>query len=442
MVLSPFDPSLQAAAIDALNRLANLANGEIQNTVFPFVMGDGSIKFILTRSTVFHRDENGKVTEALLVHSDITDLKEIESKLDKSEETRKAILYAIPDMVFTVDTKGLIVDFYPGEFQKELLESLQLVGKDVKEIISKDKYEAVKMLIQQTAEKKIANTLEFDQQERDFTYYYELRISPFTDTEVIIVVRDITDLKASQRQLDHYNKELYGKNQELERYITSNSELEKFAYIASHDLREPLRSLTGFAQLLQKRNKGNLSLESEEFIDNIIQGAQRMNTLVNGLLEYSRIATSGKPFTTVNLMHLIKKVKSDLKVNIEETDTELVVFDLPEINCDELQMRQLLQNLISNAIKFRGDRAPIIKVSSEENESYWKFKIEDNGIGLDMKYKEQVFQIFTRLHSQEQYQGSGIGLSVCKKIVERHGGRIWLESTVGKGTSVYFTVLT
>jgi light-regulated signal transduction histidine kinase (bacteriophytochrome) len=163
---------------------------------------------------------------------------------------------------------------------------------------------------------------------------------------------------------------------------------------------------------------------------------------VSGLLEYSRITSVGKPFTNSNLPDLIKKVQSDLKITIEENKAELILFDLPEIYCDELQIRQLFQNLISNAIKFRSDKNPIVKIWAEKNDRHWLFKIEDNGIGIDMKFKDQVFQIFSRLHSQDKYQGSGIGLSVCKKILERHGGQIWLESVPGYGTTIFFTILT
>jgi len=434
-------PEYKEEAIAAIMKVTTLPDGEIQSTVFPFLAGDGSIRFLLSRSTVFQRDGSGQVTHILMAHSDITDLKETESKLDKSEETRKAILYAIPDMVVIVGADGIITDFYPNDLYRRAFEAINFIGKHVSDILKPDTCKDVMELISRTIQENKMHSYNLEETSQDKTYYFELRISPFSANEVIILTRDISDQKTSQNKIDHYNKELYEKNQELERYITSNSELEKFAYIASHDLREPLRSLTGFAQLLQKRNEGHLTRESEEFIENIIQGAQRMNTLVSGLLEYSRIASTGKPFTNVNLPDLIKKVQSDLKIAIQENGAELVIFDLPDIYCDELQMRQLFQNLISNAIKFKSDKSPIIKISAERADRHWLFKIEDNGIGIDMKFKDQVFQIFTRLHSQDKYPGSGIGLSVCKKILERHGGHIWLESTPGKGTTIFFTIL-
>ena len=425
----------------SIMKVAALSDQEIETTVYPFLTGDGNIKFILTRSAVFQRDQNGKATHILMAHSDITDLKETESKLDKSEETRRAILYAIPDMLATVHRNGDIINFYPNEMLREEMKGVQIAGHNIREYVSGQELEELFILINETIIHSQLNTFHFEYTSNNKTSYYELRISPFSIDEVVILCRDISDQKVGQDKIDHYNKELFEKNQELERYITSNSELEKFAYIASHDLREPLRSLIGFAQLLQKRNAGKLPRESEEFIENIIHGAQRMNTLVSSLLEYSRVTSNGKPFANVSLTEIIKKVQSDLKISLEENNAEILLFDIPGLYCDELQIRQLFQNLISNSIKFRSAQSPIIKISAEKLERHWLFKVQDNGIGIDMKFKDQIFQIFSRLHSQDKYQGSGIGLSVCKKIIERHGGQIWIESTPGKGATINFTIL-
>ncbi len=433
-------PDYRQDAMDSIRQAAQLTDGQVQTTVYPAVQGDGHIKFLLTRTAVFQRDDAGRATQVLMVHSDITDLKEIESRLDRSEETRKAILHTIPDMVIITDMEGEIFDFYPNELFRDVLSSVSFIGKKLAQLLTPENTKAVLDAVAGVLRDNRLHTIDLAHSGRETTYYMELRISPFIDDKVVIVARDIAEQKEHQDKIDHYNKELFAKNQELERYITSNSELEKFAYIASHDLREPLRSLTGFAQLLQKRNEGKLTRESEEFIENIINGAHRMNTLVSGLLEYSRITSAGKPFANVQIPDLIRKVKSDLKISIEENKAEVILFDLPNLYCDELQMRQLFQNLISNAIKFRSEASPIVKISAEQQERHWLFKVEDNGIGLDPRYKEQVFQIFTRLHSQDKYQGSGIGLSVCKKIIERHGGRIWLESTPGRGAAIFFTV--
>ncbi len=434
-------PEYQDDVRKSIAKVAQMSDHEIETTVYPFVTGDGHIKFILTRSAVFQRDDAGEATHILMAHSDITDLKETESKLDKSEGSRKAILYAIPDMLAILNDEGVIVDFYPNELMRRAMKGTVISGKSVSEFISGEQREELMELVMETIKQNALHTYHFEYESKGKVSYYEIRISPLSRTEVVILARDMSEPKMAKDKIDHYNQELFAKNQELERYITSNSELEKFAYIASHDLREPLRSLIGFAQLLQKRNAGKLTPESEEFIENIIHGGQRMNTLLSSLLEYSRIASTGKPFSNVSVTDVIKKVRSDLRVAFEENKAELILFDLPSLYCDELQMRQLFQNLISNSIKFRGTQAPIIKISAEKNDRYWLFKVEDNGIGIDMKHKDKVFQIFSRLHSQDKYQGSGIGLSVCKKIVERHSGKIWLESTLGRGTTIYFTVL-
>ena len=212
--------------------VTRLNDGEIQSTVFPFISGDGSIKFILSRTTVFQRNENGVVTHTLSAHSDVTDLKEVESKLDKSEETRKAILYAIPDMLVIAGADGVITDFYPNEAHRLEYENANFLGKNIREVIGVENYDAVMELIGKTIAERKLHSFTFEQTVLDNTFYFELRISPFSATEVIILARDISDQKITQNKIDHYNKELFEKNQELERYITSNSELENFAYIA------------------------------------------------------------------------------------------------------------------------------------------------------------------------------------------------------------------
>lgn len=438
--LALIHPDYHPQAKNYVAELLRLEDGAVATDVFPVVEGTGSIRYMLSRGSVFLRDEQGVPRQVLIALSDVTDLKNTESRLGEIEESRKAILCAIPDMVFTVGNDGIIVDFYPNESHRELLGDMQFVGQSIASIVPENQHGLLFRTMQRAISEQTLQSMEFEQEEQHFTFYYEFRISPLNDHQVIVIVRDVSDIKAVQRKLDQTNRELFEKNQQLERYITSNTELEKFAYIASHDLREPLRSLTGFAQLLQRRNEGKLTPESEEFIQNIITGAGRMNTLISGLLDFSRVSTSGKPFTIVNLPDLLKKVQADLKTSIEENEASILYFDLPEVYCDELQIRQLFQNLFSNAIKFHAQAKPVIKVTAESKDKHWLFKVEDNGIGMDMKYRDQVFQLFTRLHSHDKYQGSGIGLSICRKITERHNGQIWLESAPGKGTTVFFTL--
>jgi signal transduction histidine kinase len=220
----------------------------------------------------------------------------------------------------------------------------------------------------------------------------------------------------------------------------SNEELQRFAYVASHDLQEPLRMIASYLQLLERRYKGKLDSDADEFINYAVNGANRMKTLINDLLAYSRVESRGEIFTQLNCDEIISNVLANLKVSIQENNAIITYDDLPEIVGDKTQIHQLFQNLVSNAIKFRKKEDPKIFVGVEEKENSWKFTVQDNGIGIDSQYFDRLFIIFQRLHTKEEYEGTGIGLAISKRIVERHGGRIWIESKLGEGSSIYFTI--
>ncbi|MEZ4722416.1 MAG: ATP-binding protein [Flavobacteriales bacterium] len=221
----------------------------------------------------------------------------------------------------------------------------------------------------------------------------------------------------------------------------SNKELEQFAYVASHDLQEPLRAITSYLQLLQKHNEGELDEKSNRYIEVAVDGAKRMKNLIEGLLAYSRVGTRGKDFELSDFNEIMKKVLADLRISIAENGAQIKVDKLPHLKVDPIQIRLLLQNLVSNGIKFRKkEEKPKIKVTAVEEGDHWHFSVADNGIGIEQEFFERVFVIFQRLHTRHNYQGTGIGLSICKKIVERHNGRIWLESEPSKGTTVHFTL--
>jgi PAS domain S-box-containing protein len=249
----------------------------------------------------------------------------------------------------------------------------------------------------------------------------------------VVVFNDITERREADEQLSEQRKE-------LER---SNAELQQFAYVASHDLQEPLRMVASYTQLLAKRYKGKLGTDADEFIHFAVDGAQRMQTLINDLLAYSRVGTRGKPFESVNMNDVLNVAKANLKVAIEESGAEVVVEQLPTIDADRTQMIQLMQNLIGNAIKFRRpERPPRVTVGATraETSDSWHFTVADNGIGIDPEHHERIFVIFQRLHTREHYQGTGIGLAVCRKIVERHEGKIWVDSREGEGSTFHFTL--
>lgn len=247
---------------------------------------------------------------------------------------------------------------------------------------------------------------------------------------VILAMNNITARKKAEEVLRRTTDEL----------ARSNEELQQFAYVASHDLQEPLRVVTGYVQLLERKYKSRLDADAEKFLHYIVDGVERMQQLINDLLNYSRVGTRGAAFRPINSQSVLDRVLANLKAVVEETGAAVTHDPLPIVQGDETQLVQLFQNIIGNGIKFRGDRTPHIHLSAHRQDGCWEFAVRDNGIGIEQQYWEQIFVIFQRLHTRHKYPGTGIGLAICKRIVERHGGRIWLESQPGQGTTFHFTL--
>ena len=222
----------------------------------------------------------------------------------------------------------------------------------------------------------------------------------------------------------------------------SNKELKQFAYITSHDLREPLRMITSFLQLLERRYKDQLDQDANEFIGFAVDGAKRLDVMTNDLLQYSKITSEKREMKPVNFEHVLEQALTNLTVQIEENNAIITNDPLPTINGDEQLKVQLFQNLISNSIKYRSQETPKIHISAKKEKNLYIFSFKDNGIGMSSKYLEKIFTIFQRLHTKEEYEGTGIGLAIAQKIVHQQGGQIWAESEPGKGSTFYFTIQT
>jgi PAS domain S-box-containing protein len=251
------------------------------------------------------------------------------------------------------------------------------------------------------------------------------------------ILRDVTERKRAEAELRRSADELARSAAELRR---SNEELQHFAYVASHDLQEPLRMVASYTDLLANRYRGRLDADADEFIGYAVDGARRMQQLIQDLLEFARVGTRGRPFAPVPSRRALDRACLNLRARIEETGAEVVVQDLPVLVADEGQLVQLFQNLLGNALKFRGKEPPRVVVSSRRGDCEWVVAVADNGIGIAPEHFQRVFQVFQRLHGRDEYPGTGIGLAICKRIVDRHGGRIWIESEVGKGATFLFSI--
>lgn len=274
---------------------------------------------------------------------------------------------------------------------------------------------------------------------------------PFHTEEVLARVNAHLSLRAMQRALEEQNRQLQQEiavRSETEKALAlrtdelsrSNAELEQLAYVASHDLQEPLRMITSYLQLLEQRYKNRIDADATEFIDFAVDGAKRMQRLIDDMLTYSRLGSRAKPFQPVQCAQVVKDAMRSVQMAIEESGAVIEVGSLPIVDGDAAQLCQLFQNLIANAIKFRRDTAPHIRIGAEEKDGAWRFSVRDDGIGIAPEYFDRIFVMFQRLHGRREYPGTGIGLALCKRIVEHHGGRIWVESVPGEGSDFRFTL--
>jgi PAS domain S-box-containing protein len=354
----------------------------------------------------------------------------------QTEGLFEGLLESAPDPVVIVDAEGVIQIV---NRQTELAFGYardELAGRPV-ELLMPSRYHAAheEHRTEYTAQphtRPMGVGLELYGRRKDGSEFpVEISLSPMRAPDgqlVISIIRDISRHKQDEEQLRAAAADL----------ARSNAELEQFAYVASHDLQEPLRMVASYTQLLARRYRGKLDQDADEFIGFAVDGARRMQDLINDLLAYSRVGTRALQLETVDTGELVDEVVADLAAAIEEAGATVSHADLPIIQADPRQLRQLFQNLIGNAIKFRAERPPRVEIAAKPSHAGWVFSITDNGIGIDAQYLERIFALFQRLHTRDEYPGTGIGLAICKKIVERHGGRLWVESEPGQGTTFWF----
>ena len=367
------------------------------------------------------------------IDRDITERKRAQEEIRRAAQEWKTTFASITDMVSIHDKDGKLLRVNKAFANVFGAEPEELIGKACYEVVHGTKKPWPECPMKQMLETKKPVVSEFF--EPRLGIHLEVSGSPILNKEgefvaFVHVTKDITERKRMEEEL----------KQTLAELERSNAELEEFAYVASHDLQEPLRMVASYLQLIERRYKNRLDKDADEFIAFAVDGATRMQKMINKVLLYSRIGKQSKPLRPIDCEDILDQVVANLAASIQESGVIVTRDPLPTVMANDALLIELFQNLIGNAVKFRGKKLPGIHIKAEKKGSDWVFSVRDNGIGVDPRHAERIFQIFQRLHGRNKYPGTGIGLAVCKKIVERFGGRIWVESETGKGSTFYFTI--
>jgi len=356
----------------------------------------------------------------------------------ESEANFRMLIETVNDAIVSFDNEGRILLWNPAAERIFGYSRGEIVGLSFIDLIIPDRYadslrKEIETFTITGKSMLVGKTTETEAKRKDgkeFPVEFSTSARKIADGWIYTcIIRDITGRKLIEKELARRAEEL----------ARSNAELEQFIYIASHDLQEPLRMISIFTQLLERRYKGRLDKDADEFIAYIVDGAKHMQQMIEDLLAYSRIGTRGKPFEPTDFEAVLEQAVSNLKSAIEENKAQVTHDPLPAVMADASQMVELFQHLISNAIKFRKEEPPRIHVSAKREGYEWVFSVQDNGIGMSPEFMKRLFKIFQREHAAK-YPGTGVGLAICRRIVERHGGRIWAESVQGAGTTFYFTI--
>jgi PAS domain S-box-containing protein len=391
------------------------------------------------KAKAFSKDEIGILANNFNTMAD--ELERSIHDIEKAQQKFKGLLESAPDAIVIVGEEGVI---HLANKQCENIFGFtkeELIGSNIELLLPHGQ----PLFLRNPSQYVTGTPIELSGRRKNGGEFpVDISLSPLETEEGLLVtaaIRDVSEKKRLEKEIREANVTLEKKVQQRTAELESkNKELEQFAYVASHDLQEPLRTTSSFVELIRKQYHGQLDANADKYIDYVIQASDRMKTLIKDLLDYSRIGRE-KQFEPVDCNQVFDAVMADLAKVIRENKAVIVAGKLPVVNAFPTELKLLFQNLISNSIKFqRAGIAPRIEISTKKENGYWHFAFRDNGIGIDPQYQHRIFIIFQRLHNRSQYEGSGIGLAHCKKIVELHGGKIWVESEYGNGSTFHFTL--
>jgi PAS domain S-box-containing protein len=395
------------------------------------------------------RNAAGDNVGVVLVFSDVTEKYRAEAELQATKSHLQATLDAIPDLLFEVGLDGRLHGYHSHRADLLAAPPEAFIGKTFNEVLPAAATDVCMAAMREAAEKGFSAGGTYSLPLPQGEHWFEISMAAMpevtgSDQRFIMLARDITERKRSEQLLQQSVKDQHALTDRLEaanlELTRSNADLEQFAYVASHDLQEPLRSVGSSVQLLKRRYEGALDARADEFIGHAVGGVKRMQALIEDLLAYSRVTSGPHVFQSVDLESALQETMKNLELSIAANQATITYDPLPTLQANPLQIKQVLQNLIGNAMKFRGDKPAVVHIGAVKHDTEWKFSVADQGIGIAPEYFERVFKLFQRLHTRSEYEGTGIGLAICFKIVERHGGRLWVQSMPGQGSTFFFTL--
>ncbi len=376
--------------------------------------------------------------QIIAIIRDMTDYVNAKVKILEQKKDLALFFEGLPDLYFRMDYEGVYVDVRTGPFFMPFAPLVEVVGSNIVDVLPIPAAEVIKNAVQVTIDTQEPGICIFDIEKRGKQINYECRLMPSVAGQAIGVVRDVSELTQRENELKELANSLTAQKRMLE---TSNAALEQFAYSTSHDLKEPLRSISSFSQLLGNRYEKKLGEEGMEYVEFISKNARRMHELVEGILSYARIGQEKAQLELISTNAIIDQVLENLSESVIDSNALIETGELPEVYAEENRLLRVFQNLIANAIKFRSEERPLaVKISSQTGKNNYTFSVADNGKGINMSYKDHIFQMFKQLNSSDRFKGSGVGLSICKRIIEDLGGEIWVQSEIGKGSTFYFKI--